>query len=364
VDLPRTAALLEQGRVAGLHPGAQLEVRQTGREPISIVVGEARAGVSMTPETLLPWFSCTKLATAIAVAQQVERGNVSYDDPVARHVPEFAAEGKADVTVAHLLMHTGGFPNALSQADNRRLSWNECVERICAAPLEPGWEPGEQAGYHPVTGYHLLGEVVRRVDGREFAAYVSEEIFEPLDMADSWLALDRARARAYGDRLGRMHDAAGDAMRSLSGDDAFAKTLPSGSGIGPMSDLVKVLEALRDGGERQGERILSVASVAQMTSRRRVGMRDRTFGMVIDWALGPMVNSWHYLRRPTSYGYGDHATPDSFGHGGSQSSIAFVDPSRGLAVALCCNAMIGEAANHRRTQPVLTALYEELGLAG
>jgi CubicO group peptidase (beta-lactamase class C family) len=76
-----------------------------------------------------------------------------------------------------------------------------------------------------------------------------------------------------------------------------------------------------------------------------------------------MVNSWAYTSSPTSYGYGDHASPDAFGHGGQQSSLAFADPAAGLAVALCCNGRPGEPANHRRTQPVVTALYEELGLS-
>jgi CubicO group peptidase (beta-lactamase class C family) len=85
--------------------------------------------------------------------------------------------------------------------------------------------------------------------------------------------------------------------------------------------------------------------------------------MVIDWGLGLMVNSRHHLGRATSYGYGDHASMRAYGHGGSQSSLACADPEAGLAVALCCNGMPGEPANHRRTQPVITALYEELGLA-
>jgi CubicO group peptidase (beta-lactamase class C family) len=130
-----------------------------------------------------------------------------------------------------------------------------------------------------------------------------------------------------------------------------------------MADLVKVFEAFLGGGEREGHRVLRPETVAAMTSRQREGLVDETFGMVIDWGLGLMVNSWAYLRRPTSYGYGEHASPAAFGHGGQQSSIAFADPAHGLAVALACNGRPGEPLNHRRTQPVLTALYEDLGLA-
>jgi CubicO group peptidase (beta-lactamase class C family) len=89
-------------------------------------------------------------------------------------------------------------------------------------------------------------------------------------------------------------------------------------------------------------------------------MKDETFGAVIDWGLGPMVNSIQYTGKPAPYGYGDHASPDAFGHGGQQSSVVFADPGYGLSVVFAANGRPGEPNNHRRTQPVLTALYEDL----
>lgn len=361
--LSRVTALLEEGRRAGLHRGAQLAVRRAGHDPIDVVIGEARAGVGVTSATLLPWFSCTKAVTAVAIAQQWERGALHLDDPVERHVPGFGANGKSAVTVRHLLTHTGGFPNAVDQSQNRRFNWEETMAAIIGASLDEGWTPGRRGGYHPVTGFHVLGDILQHLDGRPFADYVNEEIFEPLDMADSWVSLSAERFASYGERMGRMHAADGSVVRGLEGPDAFTKPLPSGSGIGPMSDLVKLYEALLGGGRRAGERILRVETAEAMTARHRVGVRDQTFGMVIDWGLGLMVNSWHYQQRPNSYGYGDHASSRAYGHGGSQSSLAFADPEFGLAVALCCNGMPGEPANHRRTQSVVNTLYEELDLA-
>ena len=361
--------LLTDGIDAGWHRGAQLEVRRAGASPISVCVGESRPGVAMSPDTLLPWFSCTKPFTAVAVAQLAERGLVGFDDPVAAHLPEFAAEGKGAVTLRHVLTHTGGFRSVQPAADVWRLEWDELVARICASPLEPGWVPGERAGYHPVTGFHVLGEVVQRVTGRSFTDYVTEEILEPLDLADSWMQLSEERYEAYGTRMGVMEETARPggapavAVRGMDSWRGFRRPSPAGGGVGPMGDLVKLYEALLGGGERDGERVLSEAMVATIVRPARVGMRDETFGMVIDWGLGVMVNSWQYRQAPAHYGYGDHASPGTFGHGGQQSSIAFADPAHGLAVALCCNGRPGEALNHRRTQPVLTALYEELGLA-
>jgi CubicO group peptidase (beta-lactamase class C family) len=343
-------------------------VRRAGHDAIDLVVGEARPGVPMAVDTLLPWFSCTKPCTAVAVAQLWERGLVDLDAPVATYVPEFGAAGKAAVTVRHVLTHTGGFRTVQPPADVWRLEWDELVARICATPLEAGWVPGRRAGYHAVTGFHILGELVSRVDGRAFADYVSEEILEPLDLADSWMCLTEARYAAYGDRMAVMEDVdprtgARVPVRGMDSWRGFRRASPSGGGVGPMADLVKLFEMFLGGGERGGERVLASATVEAMTSRQREGMVDETFGMVIDWGLGLMVNSWAYRQAPTSYGYGEHASPGAFGHGGQQSSIAFADPAHGLAVALACNGRPGEPTNQRRTQPVLTALYEDLGLA-
>ena len=367
--MERVRQLLEDGIAAGWHRGAQLEVRRAGASAVSVCVGESRPGVAMTSETLLPWFSCTKPFTAVAVAQLVERGEVSVDDPVAAHVPEFAAEGKDAVTLRHVLTHTGGFRVVQPPTDVWRLEWDELVDRICASPLEPGWVPGQRAGYHAVTGFHVLGEVVQRVTGRSFTDYVTEEILEPLDLADSWMQLTEERYAAYGTRMGvveetvRTDGAAPVPVRGLDSWRGFRRASPAGGGVGPMADLVKLFEALLGGGARDGERVLSEATVADVVRPVRVGMRDETFGMVIDWGLGVMLNSWQYQQAPAHYGYGDHASRRAYGHGGQQSSIAFADPAHGLAVALCCNGRPGEALNHRRTQPVLTALYEELGLS-
>ena len=129
-----------------------------------------------------------------------------------------------------------------------------------------------------------------------------------------------------------------------------------------MADLVRVAEALGGGGELDGERILSAETVEDMSRRHRATCSDETFGAVIDWGLGVDGQLDALQRKPTPYGYGDHAGRDAFGHGGMQSSVVFADPQKGLSVAFAANGMAGEPNNHRRTQPVLSALYEDLGL--
>lgn len=364
-ELSRTLAALQQGTEAGWHVGYQLAVWHRGAEVVDLAAGLAKPGVALRTDTLMPWFSGTKLVTATAVMQQLDRGAIKVDQTVASVIPEFARHGKDGVTIKQLLTHTAGF-RRLAPDGELFIAGNEpdaLLELIYDAPLE--WEPGTRAGYHPVTAFHVLGEIIHRVDGRRIEDYMSEEIFEPLGMVDSWLALPPERARAYGDRLGAMFDTSGAEPKVVSRflkDTGVAWAEPFSSGMGPVRELVRVAEALRRGGELDGERILSTAAVAEMTRRHRVGMRDETFGAVIDWGLGVMINSWQYEHKPAPYGYGDFAGRDAFGHGGRQSSVVFADPEHELSVAFVANGMPGEGRNQRRTQPVLSALYQDLGL--
>jgi CubicO group peptidase (beta-lactamase class C family) len=92
----------------GLHLGAQLYASIDGKVVADLGIGEARAGVPMTPDSMVVWFSMTKPTVAVSIAQQWERGNLELDDRVADHLPEFATHGKDAITLRHLLTHTAG----------------------------------------------------------------------------------------------------------------------------------------------------------------------------------------------------------------------------------------------------------------
>src|SRR4051794_13171770 len=96
---PLTGRILGEGIPGGLHAGAQLYVSRHGQTITEIAIGQARIGVPMTPATVNHWLSCGKPIAAVAIAQQWERGRLTLDDPVARHVPEFATNGKGRVTI-------------------------------------------------------------------------------------------------------------------------------------------------------------------------------------------------------------------------------------------------------------------------
>ena len=128
----------------GLHLGAQLYVSIDGKAVADLGIGEARAGVPMTPDSMVVWFSMTKPSVAVAIAQQWERGNLELDDRVADHLPEFATHGKDTITLRHLLTHTAGIRGGdavVSHAPGLEY-WDEIVAGICAIIPEADWVPG------------------------------------------------------------------------------------------------------------------------------------------------------------------------------------------------------------------------------
>ena len=363
-SLPRTLALVEKGARDGLHIGFQLYASINGQPRADWAWGESRPGVAMTHDSITLWLSSGKPAAAVAVLQLRDRGLLGLDDPVARHIPEFGQNGKQDVTIRQLLTHTGGF--RWIDIGGPELSREEVLQRIYHGKLDRNWTPGQRAGYHPQTSWHILGELVHRLDGRLYRDYVRQAIFRPLGMRDSSIGMTREEIAAYGTRLGVLvnTETPGSPPQRWSTEAGILLGPPGGAGHGPIRELAWFYEMLLGQGQREGCRVLSVESAREMTSPQRVGMDDETFRLKLDWGLGLILDSKHYGEPILPYGYGPHASPRTYGHGGAQSSIGFADPEFGLAAAFVFNGTCGEERHQRRAWPVLAALYEDLGLAG
>ncbi len=363
----RTRSLLQRGIEERLHIGAQVYVSCNGEALADLAVGEARPGVAMTPDSLVLWRSAGKPVTAILIAQLHERGRLDIDDPVAKHLPEFAQHGKDSITIRHVLTHTGGF-RAASFKENRD-AWDRAIAAISSARPEPRWTPGERAGYHVHTGWYILGEVVRRVTQEPFLPYLRRVLFEPLGMDDCWIGMAEGAYDAYGDRIAltpMCHDGR-VSMPDWLNKAWITSSRPSANLFGPARQVARFYEMLLGGGELDGVRVIESRTVDLFTRRHRVGLIDHTFNFPLDWGLGFCINSRrHAPDRPQDvpYGYGAHASDDTFGHAGRESSIAFADPVNRLAVAVMCNGTPGEPAHQKRMHELLTALYEDLGVAG
>ena len=359
-QLPRTTDLILRQMESGLHVGAQVCAWHKDQLVADFALGEARPGVGMTPETIMLWMSATKPTGAVAIGQLWERGLLELDDPVARHVSEFAQNGKDRITIRHVLTHTAGI--RWIETGWPHASFDEVVAKVCAMRIERDWIPGRKAGYSAYVSWYVLAEIVRRLSGRDYAAYVREEIFLPLGMSDCWIAMPPEVYRGYGTRLGIMQKTEGGQVVDLGLDTEAACTnpRPSGSGHGPMRQLAQFYRMLLAHGTLDGNRILSPQTVEALVARHRAGMYDQTFKHVLDFGLGFVLNSNQYGIDTVPYGYGPHASPRTFGHSGMQSSCAFADPENDVVVALVFNGTPGEGAHDQRIRTVLAMLYEEL----
>jgi CubicO group peptidase (beta-lactamase class C family) len=354
--LARTCAVIEQGIAEGLHLGAQLFVQREDRVIANLAMGDSRPGVAMTVDTINPWLSGGKPLAAVAIAQLQERNLLDWDDRVVKFIPEFGTGGKEPITIRHILTHTAGFRAVIGL--QRSDPYEVAIQKICAARLEPNWIIGQTAGYHPLTSWYVLGEIVHRIDGRMFDRYVREEISLPLGMNDSWMTIDGDAYRNYGERIGFIYDTSKGQPISPphENDEASAANLrPGASARGPIRELGRFYQMLRDGGES----LLQPASVQMLTAAHRRGIYDLSFKQVMDWGLGFIVNT-HPGTDQSGYGYGPLASPQTFGHSGNQSSCGFCDPTNNLIAAWFCNGMPDQARHAQRQRRINEAIYEDL----
>lgn len=356
--------LLEQQIKDGLHPGAQLCVMLDGDVIADFAVGETVVGsaVSLTQNSVMPLFSSAKPITAVALGVLADSGRLNFDDPVATHIPEFAAQGKSSIQIKHLMNHTSGLADdALADGGSNRA---EVVARLSDSSTIDGWIPGERSAYIPTAGWHILGEVVERVSGSTFESFVQDFILDRLGMAQTYPNISPELADELGDRRSAMHDSRRSPMTvhpAYSPERLGRFVRPGSSFHGPAHDMAKFYSMLlNDGASPDGDQIISEEVVEQLTTRQHEGLLDETFGVVMDRGLGFFIDSQRHSPA-VPYGYGTAASEGTFGHGGKESSTGFADPDRGLAVSLVFNGMPGEPKHDRRLKQALAAIYEAVG---
>lgn len=332
---------LERGISRGWQTGAQLYVWLDGQTVVDLALGEARPGVALTSSTLVEWASATKPITCAAAALLWQRGLLDLDDPVCRHLPEFAANGKEAVTIRQLLTHTAG----LSDPVHDLMPWDEAVAAVCRAPLVEGWVPGKRHGYNSVAMWAVAALVVR-LSGRPFAEFVRTEIFECLGLHDAWLGMPVDVYRAYGDRF-----AAVPGVPASRTEAWVTWGRPTGGGHGPIGDLGRFYAALLQ------RRMLAAPVIEAMTTRHLCGVYDEQLRATVDRGLGFLLASSY-----AGHGYGPHASRRAYGHGGRNWCQAFADPAYDLAVAVYWNGRPDPVAHGERQVALLGALYEDLGL--
>jgi CubicO group peptidase (beta-lactamase class C family) len=253
-----------------------------------------------TARTIYPWFSMTKIATATAVMQLVDRGQLDLDSPVVRYLPEFAPEprhpGDPPVTVRHLLDHSAGLPNPLPIAWVHPAGFpgpdaHEFTRRLLQRHRRLQATPGARSSYSNL-GYLVLGEVISAVTGQPYEDVIREHLLLPLAMrqTDFVYREDMAPEAATGyqprwhlltplARLMLPGDILGEPVGRFVALRSFYVNGPAYGGlIGPVSDAAQLLRLHLNGGTLDGRRLLSPAAVAAMQQLSATG-RQRDVGL-------------------------------------------------------------------------------------
>ncbi|ODT81266.1 MAG: carboxylesterase [Pelagibacterium sp. SCN 64-44] len=338
--------------------GAALHIVRDGQTVVALWggVADARTGRPWQKDTPSVIFSCTKGLVSILVARLVQEGKLDYDAPVSRYWSEFAAAGKAGVTVGQAMAHRAGL-----SAPRRDLSEDDIVDwgRMTAALAEqaPLWPPDSGYAYHALTHGWLAGEIVRRVTGKSVGRYFSDLVAAPLGV-DAWIGLPEAQAeRAAHLQVSPALSAlwAGEAAKPAPNWPYKAMTLgaalpadlvseaggfnkqriraaeiPGAGGVASAEALARIWSATVM--PMDGTRLIDAPVIAQATQVRSEG--PPIFGG------DPPFSRWGYgfqLDSAARRYIDDHC----FGHDGAGGQVGFADPRRRIGFGFVTNWMMG-----------------------
>jgi uncharacterized protein YbbC (DUF1343 family) len=341
VALAAVDAVIQQAISEGQIPGAVLIVGHDGQVVYRKAYGfralePQREG--MTLDTVFDLASLTKvIATTTAVMRLVEQGKVRLNDPVAKYLPEFAQNGKEDITVRQLLTHYSGLAPDL----DLKTVWEgkQTAYRMAFAET-PQDAPGSKFSYSDIN-FIVLGALVEQVTGESLDEYAVQHIFVPLKMMrtrfvppTAWRA--KIAPTQYDENghmlLGVVHDPTARRMGGVAGHAGLFST---------GDDLAKFAQALLNGGDG----ILSALSVEKMTRPEQPPSAPvlRGFGWDID--------------SPFSSNRGDLLPVGSFGHTGWTGTSIWIDPTTRTYIILLTNAV------HPRGKGTAIALRSKVATA-
>ncbi|GIU86353.1 MAG: serine hydrolase [Acidimicrobiia bacterium] len=327
---------------AGHLPSCQMALARGGEVLFSATLGDA------APDSRYVVFSATKPFVASAVWALLGEGALDVGRRVCEYVPEFATNGKDVVTVEQVLLHTAGFPHAPFDP----LEWDDAERRRARfASWRCNWEPGTRFEYHATSAHWVLAELIERVTGEDFRAYLRRRVLEPLGLTRFALGVppgqqhdvrplvpvgEPASPAELRDALGidelPVTEVTPEALLSFNRPELRAVGVPGGGGVSDAADVARFYQALLH--DRAG--VWDPAVLADATGVVRNTFPDylgvpanRTRGLVVAGDDGRA-----HLR-----GFGRTVSPRAFGHSGAGGQIAWADPATGLSFCFLTNGL-------------------------
>lgn len=357
----------ETNFVAEEEVGASASVVVDGRTVVDLWGGwrDAASTLPWERDTIVCMMSVAKAVSATCLHMLVDRGQVALDAPVARYWPEFAQNGKGGALVRHVLDHRAGLP-ILTEKLHPQAMFDHALMVGALERQAPLWEPGTKAGYHVHNQGFLIDEILRRVDGRALPQFLREEVTGPLgiDYQFGLSQTDQARcaeflqategtifAARHGDPdkiLSRAWDQLPDPI-DLNSRQWREATITSASGHGNARAVARLYGALARGGELDGVRLMSPATLEQAITEQHnmvEVMMERPYHQALGFLLSSPPIVW--------MGPGQR----SFGHHGVGGSIGLGDPDAKVGFAYAMNKMHARIDNGPRARRLIEAVYQ------
>ncbi|MEY2453563.1 MAG: hypothetical protein QOD92_3137 [Acidimicrobiaceae bacterium] len=361
--------------------GAGYCLHLEGRKVVDIWGGTADEanGRPYDENTLQLVFSTTKGATASCVNLLIQRGLINVDEPVATYWPEFAQGGKESIPVRWLMGHKAGLVTVdKTLALEEVLAWQPIVQAL--EVQEPFWEPGTAHGYHALTFGWLLGELIRRVDGRGLGQFFAEEIAQPLGL-EFWIGLPEREEARVAPMIGSIAPDPADipeAMKELfaqfmgpesllgralnlngvfdiphwNSREVHAAEIGAANGITNARSLSRMYAGLAGQLDDAAESVVLTKEQIEVARTTQTSGPDKCLFAETTFGLGYM----------TSSPFAPYGGAGSFGHAGAGGSVGFADPDNDISVGYVMNKMLMNLSGDPRTRGLIKASYLAAGV--
>jgi len=277
--------------------------------------------------------SMSKPITAVCIAILADDGKLGFDDPLARHLPEFAglmvnengqtARPSRPVTLRDVMTHTSGIGEMTNREPHLTLA--ETSKRLARQPLR--FQPGSRWAYS-TAGIDVLGRVVEVASGMAFDEFLRKRVLEPLGMKDTsfWIAPEKeprwAHSYRWNAQTSKLEETTIPYLYSTAVTDRQRPPLGGAGLFSTAEDVASFYQMMLNRGALHGKRILKPETVAEMT-RKQTGELTARPGM--PWGLGFCV-----VEDPSKMSANSVLSPHSFGHGGAFSTGSWADPAKNL----------------------------------
>jgi CubicO group peptidase (beta-lactamase class C family) len=318
----------------GLLPSCQIALGLEGEIVAAENFGDAR------PDDRYCLFSATKPFVASTVWTLLTEGALRLEESVAVYFPEFGANGKRQITVEQVMLHTSGFPHAPMGPPE----WYDRGARIGRmASWTLNWVPGTRYEYHPTSAHWVLAELIERATGRDYRDVVEERVTGPAGLPrilgirreqqggirNLRLVGDHATAdeleRVFGMRALPETEVTDEAVMRFNEAAVRELGVPGGGGVGRAVDLALFYQVLLHDPDGIWDRAMRTDGI----SRVRNSLPD-PMGVPANRSLGFLIagdDGRSHIR-----GFGRTVSPRAFGHNGAGGQLAWADPATGLSL--------------------------------